>query len=274
MSCSTEADDSDRLHSRYGPHCGIIQVTLPTCWCSCIWIVRKITVATSFAWKGPPRSTNYIFKCVLSIKIRPSSSRKWWEQCFWMHFSHRKSAQLESWLVKSESQRWQMRGRYWMLFWPRQLIRRFRKPRPERSACHSESSRIDSTNSEVQERVWIRVRDGQCNGNEDDKWNTAMDDRTRRYDSTGSLSGLTVCLILRYIMGAWWAATCEYRLMNSCIVGAPSHSAWYIHFNTIRTNSSRLLEGLALPPGWVSILQESNQQVQMITNTIIGGSRC
>ena len=136
-----------------------------------------------------------------------------------------------------------------MLFRPRQSIRGFRKPTPERSACHSESSRIDSNNTEVPERIWIRVHDGQCNGNENDKLNTPMDDRTRRYDSTGCLSRLTVCLILRYIMGAWWAATCEYRLMNSCIVGAPSHSARYINFNRIRTNSSRLLEGLALPPG-------------------------
>jgi len=89
ISCSKYAEDCHEIHRRHRRDRQSIVLTLSTLRCSCICIVRKISLATTFVGKGPPGRTNSNIECLLGLKHQLSSSRKWWGQPTWKHFGHR-----------------------------------------------------------------------------------------------------------------------------------------------------------------------------------------
>ena len=162
--CSEQAYASRRIHFGYRTDCQSILVTLSTWWCSCIYIVRKITFTTSYLCKEPPWRRNSNFKCPPNQNNEPSSSGKLWEKRTCKQFGHQKLAILELWLVSSIRQhRWQ-RGRLWIWYRAAQWDQGSRKPRAVGCECRTKCSWIDSPNIEVKESGGQGVGDGQCNG--------------------------------------------------------------------------------------------------------------
>jgi len=78
MTCSKQADDSREIHFGPSRNCQCIQVAFSTWLCTCIFIVRKITFATSCFWKGHPCRKNWNMKCLPNNENEPWSSQKWW----------------------------------------------------------------------------------------------------------------------------------------------------------------------------------------------------
>jgi hypothetical protein len=71
ISRSKQADDRRRIHFGHGRDRQSILVTLPTGWCGCISIVRKITFATSFVCKGPTWRKYQNLKCPANLENKP-----------------------------------------------------------------------------------------------------------------------------------------------------------------------------------------------------------
>jgi len=77
-----------------------------------------------------------------------------------------------------------------------------------------------------------------------------------------------------YIMGEWWAAACQYRLINRCRAGAMKLLARYINFSRVRANSARMFLCSAWSQGQVSIWQKDSQYIPIVMKNIIDGSWC
>jgi len=75
-------------------------------------------------------------------------------------------------------------------------------------------------------------------------------------------------------MGKWWALTCKYRLIHRSIAGAISLLGRNRNFRTMRVNCATILPCLALPQGRVSIFQKETQNVQIMIEIIVDGSKC
>jgi hypothetical protein len=75
-------------------------------------------------------------------------------------------------------------------------------------------------------------------------------------------------------MGEWQEVASEHRFINRYIAGAMNLLASDIIFSRVRVNSARLLHGLALPQGRVSIMPQGNLKSQIRMKTIIDSSRC
>jgi len=89
-----------------------------------------------------------------------------------------------------------------------------------------------------------------------------------------SLCILTESFSWRYIIGEWWAVACEYRLINRRIAGAMNLLTRYINFGPVRAKGARMSLRSALPHCQVSISEKDYQEVQIMMNTNIDGSRC
>ena len=72
----------------------IARHTLSTWWCSCISIVRKISIASTFVGKDPPWRATSKIECPPNSRNQPSSSRKWLWSRTWNHLGHWRLASL------------------------------------------------------------------------------------------------------------------------------------------------------------------------------------
>ena len=132
------------------------------------WHCQKDLFATYFGCKGPPWRTNWNIECTPNPKNQPSSSRKWRGVLSSTHSAHWRLASWEWGLTWSKCQRRRLHGGSFI--WSRTRQSHWGCGMAKTAGCErwARCSRIDSANTEVQQRGWTGVDDGQCNWNEEE----------------------------------------------------------------------------------------------------------